>query len=209
MKSNHDIIRMDRRRFLINAGRFTCGLAIGGIAIRILGGHLSAEEPGPGTRYVWAINYDKCTACGKCETHCVRKPSAVKAVNDQKKCSYCVACSAHIKNTKIAADRIMTDGIRVCKQDAVVRTSFSGTTEGYFIYTIDHDKCTGCGLCVKECLDDGSKSLFLIVRPDLCLNCNSCAIAKVCPDGAFEKVFIGPEDDYKGFYVDPDEWGRF
>jgi electron transport complex protein RnfB len=30
--------------------------------------------------------------------------------------------------------------------------------------------------------------LFLQVRHDRCLNCNQCAIATVCPSGAFKRV---------------------
>ncbi len=193
---------MDRRKFLINIGRTTCALAIGGAAYRIAGKHFSPEGAGPKTRLVWAIDPEKCTGCGICETACVRTPSAVKAVNDQKKCSYCVVCYGHITNKDIASDKIMSEGIRVCKQEAVVRKSFSGSQDGNgsFIYTIDDKKCTGCGLCVKNCNEKGTKSMFLIIRPDLCLACNSCNIAAKCPQKAIDQVYIGPEDDFRGEY---------
>jgi electron transport complex protein RnfB len=40
----------------------------------------------------------------------------------------------------------------------------------------------------------------LIIRPDLCLNCNSCDIARICPEDAIDRLYIGPEDDFKGIY---------
>ena len=42
-----------------------------------------------------------------CATACVRQPSAVKAVNDQKKCSNCSACYGHLcdpKHSSITVD---------------------------------------------------------------------------------------------------------
>lgn len=189
-----------RRSFLRKVGQATCVIALGGIAYRIAGQHMDEETAGPRSRYVWQINPDKCTNCGKCETHCVRMPSAVKAVNDQKKCSNCVVCFGHISNKEIASDQIMSGGKRICPNDAVIRNNHSGGKDGYFLYDIDSDKCTGCGKCAKVCTEKGTKSMFLIIRPDLCLNCNSCDIARACPDNAIERLYIGPEDDFKGIY---------
>jgi Na+-translocating ferredoxin:NAD+ oxidoreductase subunit B len=53
---------------------------------------------------------------------------------------------------------------------------------------------------VEHCTKKGTKSMFLIIRPDLCINCNSCNIAINCPEKAVDKVFIGPEDDFKGIW---------
>ncbi len=191
---------MDRRKFLLNAGRAACGLALGGLAYRVVGAHMNEETAGPKSRYVWQIDPEKCTFCGECEKACVRTPSAVKAVNDQKKCSSCVVCYGHISNKEIASNKIMTDGIRVCPHDAVSRKNFSGGDDGYFIYDIDHKKCTACGKCAKACNDKGTKSMFLIIRPDLCLNCNGCNIAAACPEGAIDRLYYGPEDNFRGIY---------
>ncbi|MFA5850353.1 MAG: 4Fe-4S binding protein [Bacteroidales bacterium] len=191
---------MDRRKFLVNFGRATCALAIGGVVYRVVSKQLNPEEAGPLTRYVWAIDPEKCNGCGACETACVRNPSAVKAVNDQKKCSYCVVCYGHISNKNIESDKIMTEGIRVCKYNAVKRENYSGGQDGSFIYTIDDKLCTACGKCVKNCNEKGTRSMFLIIRPDLCLACNSCNIAAKCPQKAIDRVYIGPEDDFKGEY---------
>ncbi|WP_430816892.1 4Fe-4S dicluster domain-containing protein [Carboxylicivirga sp. RSCT41] len=191
---------INRRSFLLNAGRAAFGLALGGLVYRVISAHMDEETAGPRSRYVWAINPDKCTFCGKCETHCNRTPSAVKAVNDQKKCSCCVVCYGHITNKEIPSEKIMSDGLRICPHDAVTRVNYSGGKDGYFIYDIDDDKCTGCGKCAKGCNDKGTKSMFLIIRPDLCLNCNGCNIASACPDGAIERLYYGPEDNFRGIY---------
>lgn len=187
---------MNRRDFLLNIGRLGCGVVLGGVAYRILGSHIGSEEKGPDSRYVWAINTSKCTACGKCESACVRTPSAVKAVNDQKKCSNCVVCYGHITNKEIESDKIMSDGIRVCKHDAIIRSDFPGDDTS-FVYSIDETKCTGCGDCVEICNTKGTNSMFLVLRPDLCLFCNSCNIAEKCPEQAVERVYIGVEDDIR------------
>ncbi|HQC51652.1 MAG TPA: 4Fe-4S binding protein, partial [Lentisphaeria bacterium] len=58
----------------------------------------------------------------------------------------------------------------------------------YFEYKINEELCIGCGKCVKGCASFGNGSLFLQVRHNLCLNCNQCQIALVCPAHAFVKV---------------------
>lgn len=175
--------------------------AVGGVAYRTMAGYFNGKETGPLSRYVWAIDPEKCTGCGICETACIRTPSAVKAVNDQKKCSFCVVCYGHIHDKSIASDKIMSEGARVCKYDAVKRENLSGGADGTFTYMIDDKKCTACGACVKSCNEKGTKSMFLIIRPDLCIACNSCNIAAKCPEGAIDRVYVGPEDDFKGDYA--------
>lgn len=200
---------MDRRKFLLNIGRVTCSVAIGGVAYRVINQHMNPDTAGPRSRYVWAIDPEKCTGCGICETACIRTPSAVKAVNDQKKCSMCVVCYGHISNKNIDSDKIMSEGKRVCEHDAVIRVNHEGGENGTFIYSIDDKKCTACGKCVKSCNKKGTKSMFLIIRPDLCLACNSCNIAAKCPEKAIDRVYIGPEDDFKGNYELEGEGGGY
>ena len=188
-----------RRKFIQFGGQLVGATALGGGAWRLFtGADPQAEFSQPTRPYTWRINPEKCTFCGKCETACVRKPSAVKAVNDQLKCSYCVACYGHLLDLRIASDKIDREGKRVCPYDAVVRTEFSGGKDGYHLYTIDADRCTGCGKCAKLCNELGTKSMFMVIRPDLCIGCNRCSIAAVCPDHAVEQVHCYPEDDYRG-----------
>ncbi len=191
-----------RRKFIQFGGQWIASAVLGAAAWRVFSGadpHAEFRQPrGP---YVWRINLDKCTFCGKCETSCVRIPSAVKAVNDPVKCSYCVACYGHLANLTIASDRIATEGLRVCPYDAVRRKEFSGGKDGYHLYSIDQDRCTACGICAKRCNELGTKSMFLIIRPDLCLACNRCSIAEVCPEHAIEWAHSFPEDNYRGDFA--------
>ena len=125
-----------RRKFIRFGGQLIGAAALGGAAWRVFTG----SDPGavfsqPQGSYVWRINPDKCTFCGLCETACVRKPSAVKAVNDQRKCSYCVACYGHLADLHVSSARIQSKGVRVCPYDAVIRQEHSGGEDGYHLYT--------------------------------------------------------------------------
>jgi electron transport complex protein RnfB len=188
-----------RRRLIRFGGQLIGAAALGGSSWRVLTGPdpdaVFSQPKGP---YVWRINPDKCTFCGRCETACVRDRSAVKAVNDQKKCSYCVACYGHISDLNVSSALIDSKGLRVCPHDAVKRDRFSGGEDGYHLYTIDEATCTACGKCAKRCNELGTRSMFLIIRPDLCIGCNRCAIAAVCPDDAVEWAHSYPEDDFRG-----------
>ena len=196
---------MNRRKFLHWLGRSLGLMTLGGIVWRVMTTKRpEAEFIQPSHRYGWQIDPEKCRFCSLCETACVRKPSAVKAVNDQKKCSYCVVCYGHISDRQIASNQINSHGQRICPYDAVERKRFSGGIEGYYLYTVDSKRCTGCGRCVSECNRHGSRSMFLIIRPDLCLGCNDCSIAKVCPQQAVERVPMGAVDDFRGYYIPQD-----
>lgn len=159
-----------------------------------------AEFTPQSRRFMWQIDPDKCRWCGKCETACVRKPSAVKAVNDQKKCSNCVVCYGYITNHGVASDKIDTHGVRVCPVDAVKRKNFCGGVDGMFLYSQDHAKCVGCAACAKHCNEQGTASMFMVIRPDICLGCNECEIAKICPYDAIERVPANSVDDFRGEY---------
>ena len=43
--------------------------------------------------------------------------------------------------------------------------------------------------------------MFLIIRPDLCLDCSQCDIALACPSDAIERVPLESVDDYRGYYI--------
>ena len=191
-----------RRQFLVGLGRALGITALTGVAVRVWrGGKPDAEFIQPPHRYGWQINPEACTNCGKCETACMRRPSAVKAVNDQKKCSNCVACYGHLCDLKTPSSLIATTDKLVCPYGAVQRSRFFGGLDGAYLYTIDADRCTGCAQCARQCNLHGSRSMFLIIRPDLCFGCNECAIARVCPSKAVERVPLYPADDFRGEYL--------
>lgn len=194
-------MNFDRRKFLHRGGQFIGAAMLGGAAWRVFAGKdPESEFSQPTGPYVWRINPDKCNYCGLCETACVRKPSAVKAVNDQTKCSYCVACYGHLADLAVPSELIDSQGVKVCPYDAVIRKEFAGGTDGYHLYTIDQAKCTACGKCAKRCNELGTKSMFMIIRPDLCIGCNRCSIMAVCPKDAVARAHSYPEDDYRGIY---------
>ncbi len=199
----------DRRNFIRIAGRTACAFALGGIAFRLTGTK-KADAGSSSTlpRNAWRINPGKCTHCGNCSTACVRRPSAVKAVNDQKTCSFCVVCYGHISNHDIASEKIQAEGKSICPRNAVKRRNYSGGLDGYFIYSVDDKKCIGCAKCVKECNQLGSKSMFLVIRPDLCLGCNRCEIAARCPSGAVESVQMRSEYDSRNYIPEKENSAR-
>ena len=71
----------------------------------------------------------------------------------------------------------------------------------YFEYVIDEDLCIGCAKCVKGCTSFGNGSLHLQIRHDLCLNCNQCSIARVCPNKAISRVPIDEPYRIKGSFT--------
>ncbi len=195
-------MKQSRRNHLKTAGNLLGLAALGGITARIFSKpSKDAEFIAQGRRFAWQIDPDRCKSCGLCATSCVRMPSAVKAVNDQKKCSNCVVCYGHIRDNKIASDKIDTDGHKVCPVNAVKRKNFSGGVDGMFLYEQDPLLCIACGQCTYRCNEYGSRSMFLVIRPDLCLGCNECSIAKACPNNAVERVPREPVDDYRGDYI--------
>lgn len=190
-----------RRNFIRVAGHVLGGAALCGATARIFSPPAEDAEFIPqNRRFAWQIDPDKCQYCGLCETTCVRKPSAVKALNDQKKCSNCVVCYGHISNSKIESALIDSDGERICPHDAVLRKNFCGGLDGMFLYSQDHAGCTGCSKCVEACNVHGTKSMFLAIRPDICLGCNECAIAVACPHNAIERIPRESVDDFRGIY---------
>jgi electron transport complex protein RnfB len=192
---------MNRREALRIGGQLLGAASLGALGWRVFSP--SSEKTGfiaQNRRFAWQIDPEKCLACGRCATACVRKPSSAKAVNDPKKCSNCVVCYGHISDTQVDSDKIDTEGKRVCPVDAVQRENFSGGADGLFLYRQDPKRCIGCAQCVKRCNEHGSKSMFMIIRPDLCLGCNECAIAVACPHGAVIRIPRAPVDDYRGDY---------
>jgi len=141
--------------------------------------------PARATKYVWQLDPRKCVQCGRCVTNCVLNPSAVKCVHGFALCGYCKLCFGYFQP---AANALTADAEnQLCPAGAIWRGFIE---DPYYEYTLDEDKCIGCGKCVKGCNAFGNGSLFLQVRHDRCVNCNECSIARSCPADAFRRVPI-------------------
>lgn len=166
----------NRRDFLRSALHTVAGITVGGIA-GILIGRSSKEE------MVWQLDPNICVQCEKCSMNCVLPQSAVKVVHSFSMCGYCDLCSGYLQPGAKSRDTGAEN--RLCPTGAIKRTFVE---DPYFEYTIDEDLCIGCGKCVKGCNSFGNGSLYLQVRHNLCLNCNECSIARLCPSRAFKRV---------------------
>ncbi|HOZ48306.1 MAG TPA: 4Fe-4S dicluster domain-containing protein [Candidatus Hydrogenedentes bacterium] len=168
---------LDRRDFL-RAAAVAAGAGLG----------WRAASPKPGAM-VWQIDPQTCVQCGRCATNCVLNPSAVKCVHSFQICGYCDLCGGYLQPG--AKTRDTGAESQLCPVSAITRTFVE---DPYFEYTIDEDRCVGCGKCVKGCALFGNGSLYLQVQQDLCVHCNECAIARDCPADAFRQV--PAEDPY-------------
>jgi electron transport complex protein RnfB len=175
----------NRREFLDRSFRILGLAGIGGSAILLAKRSASSM--------VFQVDPSKCVACDLCRTSCVLSHSAVKAVNEFTKCGYCQLCPAYFDVTSQPDEKGLPTG-KTCPQDALKRRVVGKIDEedpnnNYYEYTIDESLCDGCGKCVKACKPPaGNGSLHLEVRYDRCLECDSCAIQRVCPESAIMRI---------------------
>jgi Na+-translocating ferredoxin:NAD+ oxidoreductase subunit B len=178
--------KKNRREFIQSGARISLALALGGLGV------LAAEHAGK-ENYVWQIDPFKCTQCGRCATSCVMKPSASKCMHAFALCGYCDLCGGYLKpdanKQSTAAEN------QLCPTSAIKRRYIE---EPYFEYVIDKDLCIGCAKCVKGCTSFGNGSLHMQIMHDLCLNCNECSIARLCPSDAVSRVKASTPYKVKG-----------
>lgn len=167
---------ISRRSLLANGAR-VIGLVVlsGGV------GALATREKTP--RQVWQIDPSKCTHCGRCATNCVITPSAVKCVNVYELCVNCEMCGGYLRWPR--KNRLSDPNNRRCPTNAIIVTPIEGP---YAQYSINTDLCTGCAKCTVGCAGYGSGSMMLQIDRKLCVDCNLCKIATVCPSDAFVRV---------------------
>jgi electron transport complex protein RnfB len=180
-----------RRHVLGKAVRGTVVLGLAGAA-----GYLVKKADG---QIVWQVDAAKCInsrlgevnveVCGLCTTECVVSQSAVRAVNDFSKCGRCYICPAYY-NVKSAVDETGLPSEKLCPRDAIERKPIgyvdpADPANNFYEYTIDEEKCDGCGKCVMGCKEPmGLGSILLKVRHNLCVDCNRCPISIACPRDA-------------------------
>jgi len=166
----------DRRGFMKNGLRAIAALGV-------TGGAVAAARASDDSEMVWQIDPEKCTMCGNCATACVLSPSAVKCVHAYDVCGYCKLCGGYHNASALEPDTAAEN--MLCPTDAIIRTFIE---DPYYQYSIDEDLCIGCAKCVEGCDDFGNGSLYLQIRQSICVNCNDCAIAKVCEGDAISRV---------------------
>jgi electron transport complex protein RnfB len=175
-------------------GRVVRGTAAVGLA----GGAIYLAKKAGG-QVVWQVNASRCInsrldeidveVCQLCTTKCVVSQSAVRAVNDFSKCGRCYICPAYF-NVQSAVDENGLPSEKLCPRDAIIREPIGwidpdDPANNFYEYTIDETKCDGCGKCVMACKEPaGLSSIRLMVRHDLCVDCNQCAISTACPKDA-------------------------
>lgn len=176
MSANKEPKSMERRRFIRSGMQMALAVSLGGIAgISLL--KSSSDD------LVWQLDPFKCVQCGRCADECVVTPSAVKCVHAYDLCGYCDLCGGYLKPDANA--RTTAAENQLCPTAAIKRKYIE---DPYYEYVIEEDLCIGCAKCVAGCTSFGNGSLHLQVRHDICKNCNDCAIARVCPADAFQRV---------------------
>ena len=180
---------IERRRFIRSGMQMALAVSLGGVAgISLL--KSTAKD------MVWQIDTFKCVQCGRCATECVMTPSAVKCVHAFNLCGYCDLCGGYLKPDPNARSTAAEN--QLCPTAAIKRRYIE---EPYFEYVIDEKLCIGCAKCVAGCTSFGNGSLHLQVRHDRCKNCNECAIARVCPADAFQRVPANTPYLIKGGFI--------
>ena len=182
--------------------REVLGHAARGAALVGLGGTAYVLAVKANKTYAWTIDPSKCVdsklgawgveVCELCATECVLTLSAVRAVNTFSECGRCYICPSYFKITSaVGPDGLPSE--KVCPRDAIERTAIGwidpdDPANNFYEYTIDEEKCNGCGRCVMECKEPaGLGSIRLEVRHNVCLDCNRCTIAAACPEDAYER----------------------
>ena len=100
-------------------------------------------------------------------------------------CGYCDLCFGFFHPAAPARNERVEN--QLCPTNAIVRRFIE---DPYYEYSIVKEACIGCGKCVKGCRLFGNGSLRLAIDATLCVNCNECAIARVCAGDAFERVAV-------------------
>ena len=182
--------------------REVLGHAARGTGLLVLGGAVVYLTKKAGADGAWAIDPTKCVnirlgatgveVCERCATNCVLPLSAVRAVNEYSKCGRCCICPAYFDvKSEIGRDGLPTG--KLCPRDAIERVAIGDVDpddplNNFYDYHIDETLCNGCGMCVMGCKEPaGLSSIRLEVRHNLCVDCNRCAIAMVCPDDALAR----------------------
>jgi len=167
---------VSRRQFLRDGSRVAGVSSLAGLA------GILATRSSP-AKTVWQIDSTKCLRCDRCATECVLEQSAVKCVHTHAVCGYCRLCTGYFLPDPVELDTGAEN--QLCPTAAIQRKFVE---DPYYEYVIDEELCVGCAKCVEGCNRFGNGSLSMQVRHDRCVQCNECAISRVCPGDAFQRV---------------------
>jgi len=174
-----------RRDFFQGVVRSATAVGLGGVLVGLVR-KVKADIT------VWQIDPWKCTQCGRCATQCVLEQSAVKCVHSFDMCGYCRLCTGYFEPQPNKLNTAAEN--QLCPTGAIFRTFVE---DPYYEYKINEPLCIGCAKCVSGCTMFGNGSLHLQIRHDLCVNCNECSIARVCPSDAIHRVPVGQPYKFK------------
>jgi electron transport complex protein RnfB len=152
---------------------------------------------------VWQVDSARCLnsrlgevgvkVCDLCLKECVVTQSAVRAVNEFSQCGRCAICPAYFNvSSAVGPDGLPSE--KLCPRDAIARKPIgevdpSDPANNFYEYVIDEQKCDGCGKCVMACKEPaGLGSIRLMVRHNLCVDCNNCTISLACPKDALVQL---------------------
>ena len=135
------------------------------------------------------INVNKCTGCELCIDVCLgtktgdcsEKDSRIRVLRDEPTAVFipivCAQCQEHPCS-------------EACPEEAIQYDSILS------IYTVDHEKCTACGLCEDVCPYRG-----IFMDGDFALKCDLCkgnpACVQVCNPQALKWIEIS-EEEHRG-----------
>ncbi|HEY3320278.1 MAG TPA: ferredoxin [Planctomycetota bacterium] len=165
------------RREFLRSGLHGAALA----SLGCLAGGLISRTASAGT--VWQIDPYKCIQCERCATACVLSPSAVKCFHTYPMCGYCELCTAYFEPSPNGLNNGAEN--QLCPTGAISRKFVE---DPYYEYKIDENLCIGCSKCVKGCTAFGNGSMHLQINHSICVNCNECSIAVVCPSHAISRA---------------------
>lgn len=154
---------------------------------------------------VWQVDSGRCLnsrvgeadskVCDLCLKECVVTQSAVRAVNDFAQCGRCAICPAYFNvSSAVGPDGLPSE--KLCPRDAIARKPIgeidpADPANNFYEYVIDEVKCDGCGKCVMACKEPaGLGSIRLMIRHNLCVDCNRCAISQACPKDALIQLTV-------------------
>ncbi len=168
--------KINRRDFIRTGMRAVAFLSLGSVAGYSISKTMKDD-------LVWQIDPTKCVQCGRCAYSCVMNLSAVKCMHVHKICGYCDLCGGYFKPQVKQLDTAAEH--QLCPTKALKRTFVEPP---YYKYDVIEELCNGCGKCVEGCGAFGNGSLQLQINQKICVQCNQCSIAQICPSEAIVRI---------------------